>query len=132
VAAVIVAITAMPSAANAAPDKKRNDVDAIRALLVHDAIFAMPPHAAWWHGREDIIATMRKAGAIQLRHVLCVANGEPAIAWYVRDAESGRYRRSALEVITVDQAGIKQITAFVMPELFPRFGLPEDLGPTAG
>jgi RNA polymerase sigma-70 factor (ECF subfamily) len=110
---------------------ERNDVDAIRTLLVHDATFAMPPYAEWWQGREDIIAIMRKAGAVKLRHVSCVANGEPAIAWYLWDGESESYRPSAIEIMTVEEAGIRQITAFVMPELFPRFGLPEELRATA-
>ena len=30
----------------------RGDVDALRELLAEDAVFSMPPWAAWWRGRE--------------------------------------------------------------------------------
>ncbi|MFN8185619.1 MAG: hypothetical protein U0R69_00920 [Gaiellales bacterium] len=35
-----------------------------------------------------------------------------------------RYLPSALEVLTLDAARVKDITAFVYPELLPRFSLP--------
>ena len=33
----------------------RHDVEALRALLVEDAIFAMPPYPEWWQGRDAIV-----------------------------------------------------------------------------
>jgi RNA polymerase sigma-70 factor, ECF subfamily len=41
----------------------------------------------------------------------------------------GRFKASAVEVLTLEDSRIKDITAFVMPELFPRFGLPLELAP---
>ena len=106
---------------------ERNDVEAIRALLVEDAIFAMPPYPSWWRGRDAVIAMFAAAGAPRLRHIETRANGQPAVAWYVWDPQREAYAASALEVITVDGGRIEQITAFVSPALFSRFGLPDAL-----
>jgi RNA polymerase sigma-70 factor, ECF subfamily len=106
---------------------ERNDVEAIRALLVEDAIFAMPPYPRWWQGRDAVIAMFVAAGAPRLRHIRTSANAQPAIAWYVWDPDRDAYAASALEVITVDGGRIAQVTAFVSPALFGRFGLPDAL-----
>jgi RNA polymerase sigma-70 factor, ECF subfamily len=108
---------------------ERHDIEAIRALLVEEAIFAMPPYAEWWRGRDAIAALFAAAGTPRLRHVLTRANGQAAIAWYVWSSDRETYTASSLEVLTVEAARIKQITAFVSPALFPRFGLPKELAP---
>ena len=73
---------------------QRGDVDALRALLAEDAVFSMPPWSAWWRGRETI------AGFATVAHQTCGrstrrcrrrANGQPAVAYYKLDAESGRW-----------------------------------------
>jgi RNA polymerase sigma-70 factor, ECF subfamily len=105
---------------------ERHDVEAIRALLVRDAIFAMPPYPNWWHGRDAIADMFAGVGPVDVRHVITRANGQPAIGWYVRAAGRDAYAPSALEVLTLEPAGIAQITAFVAPALFARFGLPAE------
>jgi RNA polymerase sigma-70 factor, ECF subfamily len=110
---------------------ERNDVEAIRALLVEDAIFAMPPYPSWWQGRDEVLAAFAAAGAPRLRHIDTRANAQPAVAWYMWDPDREAYAASALEVFTVDGGRIAQITAFVSPALFPRFGLPDALPPHA-
>jgi RNA polymerase sigma-70 factor, ECF subfamily len=110
---------------------ERNDVEAIRALLVEDAIFAMPPYPSWWQGRDEVLAAFAAAGAPRLRHIETRANAQPAVAWYMWDPDREAYAASALEVFTVDGGRIAQITAFVSPALFPRFGLPDALPPHA-
>jgi RNA polymerase sigma-70 factor (ECF subfamily) len=106
---------------------ERNDIEAIRALLVEDAIFAMPPFPSWWQGRDAVLAVFAAAGAPRLRHIHTRANGQPAVAWYMWHPGREVYAASALEVITVDDGRIAQITAFVSPALFGRFGLPDAL-----
>jgi RNA polymerase sigma-70 factor, ECF subfamily len=106
---------------------ERNDFEAIRALLVEDAIFAMPPFPSWWQGRDAVLAMFAAVGAQRLRHIETRANGQPALAWYLWDPEREVYAASALEVITVDGERIAQITAFVSPALFGLFGLPDSL-----
>ena len=50
-----------------------------------------------------------------------------AVAYYIRDEQTGRYGAGALDVLTLDGAQIKELTAFVIPELFSLFGLPREL-----
>jgi RNA polymerase sigma-70 factor, ECF subfamily len=103
---------------------ERGDVDAIAALLAEDATFAMPPYARWWRGR-DVIAAF--AAEPVHRYLATQANGQPANAAYRWDPEDGRYIAEALELLTLEGTSVKEMTAFMTPELFPRFGLPEAL-----
>jgi len=107
----------------------RGDVESLRALLVEDAVFSMPPWAAWWRGRETI-AEFAKAAVefcAEARTVPARANGQVAIAYYQLDADSGRFAPAAIDVLSFEGAQIKEITAFVTPRIFPRFGLPPEL-----
>jgi RNA polymerase sigma-70 factor, ECF subfamily len=107
---------------------RSGDVDALRTLLAEDAVLSMPPWPAWWVGRETIAAFARSAveACPEARHLLTHANGQPALASYARDHE-GRFVASAIDVFTFEDGLIKEITAFVNPELLPRFGLPAEL-----
>jgi RNA polymerase sigma-70 factor (ECF subfamily) len=105
------------------------DVEALAALLAEDATFSMPPWSSWWRGRETIAGFAKEAAEFcaQARPLPTRANGQPAVAYYSLDAETGRYLPAAIDVITLDGARIKEITAFIMPEAFPGFGLPAEL-----
>jgi RNA polymerase sigma-70 factor, ECF subfamily len=111
----------------------RGDFDAVAALLAEDAVFSMPPWASWWQGREAVAELGRIAAeseaCLESRPVLTRANGQPALAYYGLDVATGRWVASALDVITLEGATIKEITAFVTPQIFPRFGLPTELTP---
>jgi RNA polymerase sigma-70 factor, ECF subfamily len=109
----------------------RGDVDALRALLAEDAVFSMPPWSSWWRGRETIAGFAKTAAEFcaESRTVPTRANGQPAVAYYHLDAETGRYLPAAIDVVSLEGALIKEITAFVIPEIFPRFGLPAELSP---
>jgi RNA polymerase sigma-70 factor (ECF subfamily) len=107
----------------------RGDVDAVRELLAEDAVFSMPPWPSWWRGRDTIAAFAEEAVqycAVSIP-VPVTANAQPALAYYHLDAETGTYRASALDVLTFDGTSITEITAFVTPEAFARFGLPDEL-----
>jgi RNA polymerase sigma-70 factor (ECF subfamily) len=109
----------------------RGDVEALRSLLAEDAVFSMPPWASWWRGR-DTIAGFAKAAAefcAGSRAVPTHANGQVAIAYYHLDADTGRCLPAAIDVLAFEGALIKEITAFVTPGIFPRFGLPPELAP---
>jgi RNA polymerase sigma-70 factor (ECF subfamily) len=103
---------------------QRGDVDAIAGMLADDATFAMPPFPAWWRGREVIAAF---AAEPVHRYLPARANGQPANAAYRWDEQQGCYVAEALEVLTLEGSRIAAMTAFMMPEVFPRFGLPETL-----
>ena len=49
------------------------------------------------------------------------------IAWYLWDAQHERHVAVSLEVLALEGARVREITAFVLPELFPQFGLPAEL-----
>jgi RNA polymerase sigma-70 factor (ECF subfamily) len=109
----------------------RGDVDAVAALLAEDAAFSMPPWASWWQGRETIAGFAKTAVEIcaEARPVPTRANGQPAVAFYALDAETGRYLPAAIDVLTLEGTLIKEITAFFTPEIFPHFGLPAEHTP---
>jgi RNA polymerase sigma-70 factor, ECF subfamily len=109
----------------------RGDADALRALLAEDAAFSMPPWTSWWRGRETIAGFAPTAAelCVDSRSLPTRANGQPAVAHYHLDEETGRFRPAAIEVLTLEDALIKEMTSFVMPEAFPRFGLPPALEP---
>ena len=109
----------------------RGDVDALAALLAEDAVFSMPPWAAWWQGRETIagFAPHAKEACAKARTIPIRLNGQPAVAYYGLDAETGRQVPMAVDVLTLEGDRIREITAFILPEMFPRLGLPEAFGP---
>jgi RNA polymerase sigma-70 factor, ECF subfamily len=104
----------------------RGDVDAIAAMLAEDATFAMPPYPSWWRGRDVISAF---ASDPVHRYLPAHANGQPANAAYRWDSESSSYVAEALEVLTLEGSLVKEMTAFMMPHLFARFGLPDEISP---
>ena len=107
----------------------RGDVDAVRALLTEDATFSMPPWSSWWRGRDTVAGFAKEAAefcaaslAVPLR-----ANGQLAVAYYHLNADTGMYLPAAIDVLTLEGVLIREITAFITPEVFSRFGLPAQL-----
>ena len=109
---------------------ERDDVDAIVALLSEDAKFSMPPYPDWYRGREAISNSWLMPGGPppRLRYLATSANGQPALATYCLDANSSSYMPIALDVLTLRGPRIAEVAAFRTPEVFPRFGLPSELG----
>jgi RNA polymerase sigma-70 factor (ECF subfamily) len=107
----------------------RGDVDAVKALLAEDAVFSMPPWSMWWRGRDTIaaFAPQAKETCADARALPIRVNGQPAVAYYCEDADTGRHLPLAIDVLTLEGALIKEITAFITPEIFPRLGLPAEL-----
>jgi RNA polymerase sigma-70 factor (ECF subfamily) len=103
---------------------ERGDVAAISAMLADDATFAMPPYALWWRGR-DVVAAF--AAEPVHRYLPTRANGQPANATYRWNPERRLYVAEALEVLTLHGTQVKEMTAFMTPEIFHRFALPEAL-----
>jgi RNA polymerase sigma-70 factor (ECF subfamily) len=106
---------------------ERRDVEALTALLVEDATFAMPPFPNWFRGREAVIEFIASTGTPRLRHRLTQANGQPAVAWYLWSPSSGGFVPTSLEVLTLDGGQVRGIVAFVLPERFELYGLPSEL-----
>ena len=109
---------------------ERGEVDAILALLAEDATFAMPPYASWYRGRDAVAESWLMPGGPppRLRYVPTRANGQPAVGTYCLDPESGSYVPIALDVLTLRGHEIAEVIAFRTPDVFRRFGLPDELG----
>jgi RNA polymerase sigma-70 factor (ECF subfamily) len=131
----------------------RCDVDAVVAMLSEDATWSMPPMSTWYRGREALVAFLTESplsGEWRWRRVPAHANGQLAVGSYSWDAESERYLPFALDVLTLDDEGISEVTSFITrsapaperqhlarwPEepadprriaVFNRFGLPDEL-----
>jgi RNA polymerase sigma-70 factor, ECF subfamily len=114
------------------------DIDAMAAMLVEDATFAMPPLPHWFRGREAVIGFLATTGEPNLRHLPARANGQPAVGWYLWDPASELYKPASLEVLGVARGRVREITAFLgrmcagseiglLPNLFALFELPAEL-----
>lgn len=122
---------------------ERCDVDAFTALLVEDATFAMPPLTTWYTPRETIATWARESslsGAWRWRTVLTSANAQPALAFYAWDDPAGAYLPFALNVLSLRDGLVSDVTAFIVrsigapePEAYVRFPeQPMDRGRLAG
>ena len=108
---------------------ERGDTRSLLALLAEDAVFSMPPYPGWCRGRDALADSWLMPGGPppRLRYLPTRANGQPAVAAYVLSDDRTAYLPLALDVLTLREGSIAEITAFRTPELFPRFGLPEAL-----
>ena len=115
---------------------ERGDVDGIVALLAEEATITMPPMATWFQGDGVVVFLTEWAfsgraynaeGNRRVRVLPTHANGQPAIATYAWNDEAGCYLPTVLQVLTFDGGRIGEITGFVDPSVFPRFGLPASL-----
>jgi RNA polymerase sigma-70 factor, ECF subfamily len=107
------------------------DMPALAALLREDVALEMPPLATWFSGREtalDYLALNMFTTAGRVRLVPVAANGQPAFAAYLREAD-GVYRAHAMIVLTMTGTLITRIVIFLEAELFRLFGLPREHGP---
>jgi RNA polymerase sigma-70 factor, ECF subfamily len=105
---------------------QRYDVDALVALLRHDATLSMPPIPGWVSGPAAIGRFLRGRGAACAgsRLVRTRANGRPALGLY-RPAPGGGYEPFAIQVVEVAGGRIAALHAFVEPRLFRLFDVPD-------
>jgi RNA polymerase sigma-70 factor (ECF subfamily) len=111
---------------------ERSDVDAVVAMLAHEATIAMPPDPTWYRGREAIATFLQDtvfASGARWRLRPVGANGQLAFGEYRWNETTKRFVGRAILVLTIVDAMIADVTAFGTPELFPHFGLPDQLKP---
>ena len=109
---------------------ERNDVDAVVAMLAEDARMTMPPLPSWYSGRDRIAVFLRGyalSDSKRWRLVPTSANGQPALAGYLWDERAEAFAPYCLYVLSLREGQIDEITAFVTPETFQPFGLPESI-----
>jgi RNA polymerase sigma-70 factor, ECF subfamily len=94
---------------------QRGDVSRVVSMLAEDAAWSMPPLATWYRGREipDFLRVGPLSGDWRWRHLPARANGQAAVGVYSWDAGEGTYLPFALDVLTLEGARIKEVTAFI-------------------
>jgi RNA polymerase sigma-70 factor, ECF subfamily len=110
---------------------ERCDVDTFADMLVQDATFAMPPLATWYAPRETVVSWARQFslnGTWRWKGVLVRANAQPAIGFYSWDDDAGAYLPFALNVLSLRDALVRDVTAFIVraigapePDAYIRF-----------
>jgi RNA polymerase sigma-70 factor (ECF subfamily) len=109
---------------------ERHDVDTVVAMLADDARMTMPPQPSWYLGRDAIATFLRRwplspKKRFRLRPIS--ASGQPALAGYIWDEQANAFEAEGILVLTFREDRIEEITAFRTPEVFPFFGLPQQL-----
>jgi RNA polymerase sigma-70 factor (ECF subfamily) len=113
---------------------ERGDVDALAAMLTDDATIAMPPMPTWYRGREAVAGFLQRlplAPDMRWRVTPVRANGQLAFGFYLWDEETSSFAAHDVIVLTLDGALISDLTAFLTPEAFDRFGLPAEWSASA-
>ncbi|MFE9691138.1 sigma-70 family RNA polymerase sigma factor [Micromonospora sp. NPDC005806] len=108
------------------------DADALVALLIEDVTWSMPPMPHWYRGIEAVMDFARSAPlgpCGSWRHLPAGANGQPAVAGYLRRAGTGPYLPWSIDVLTLRGHRIAEITSFVGAAYVAAFGLPDSLTP---
>jgi RNA polymerase sigma-70 factor, ECF subfamily len=105
---------------------ERADIDGLVELLTEDIAWAMPPFRTWYRGLDDVIPFLEEYPLTdRWRHFPARANGQPAVGCYLWDAEQRHYAACVIDVLTLRGDHIAEVTGFMTPRLFARFGLPD-------
>ncbi|MFH8463497.1 RNA polymerase subunit sigma-70 [Streptomyces sp. NPDC017991] len=111
----------------------RADIDAMVELVREDAVLTMPPNPFWFTSRDALFAFVRPnldpaspTFVGHWRHLPVRANGQLAVAGYLRRPGTSVFRAQLIDVLRIEEGRIAQITTFE-PHLFEAFGLPTTL-----
>jgi RNA polymerase sigma-70 factor (TIGR02960 family) len=96
---------------------ERADVQGLAALLHEDVRFTMPPQPGTWVGRDRVVGSWVEGGFGEgmfgsMRCVVTRANGQPAVACYVRRPGDDAYTPLAIDVLRIEEGAVKDITTF--------------------
>jgi RNA polymerase sigma-70 factor, ECF subfamily len=96
---------------------ERADAQGLAALLHEDVRFTMPPQPGTWVGRDRVVGSWVEGGFGEgmfgsMRCVVTRANGQPAVACYVRRPGDDAYTPLALDVLRIEEGAVKDITTF--------------------
>jgi RNA polymerase sigma-70 factor, ECF subfamily len=98
-----------------------SDIDRVVELLTEDATWSMPPCPVWFRGIETVSAFLTDYPLNERwRHIPTRANGQLAVGCYMWDGE--RYAAAVLDVLTLRGDKVADVTAFLAPWVFTRFG----------
>jgi len=105
---------------------ERGDVDLLLSLLTQDVTWSMPPLPHWYRGTAAVtqFATTVAFACGSWQHVPITANGQPAVASYLRAPGDDVHRAWSIDVLTFRGDRVADLTAFIGAEHFEAFGLP--------
>jgi RNA polymerase sigma-70 factor (ECF subfamily) len=106
---------------------QNRDVDVLIALLTEDVTWSMPPHPHWYQGLPavlDFATRLPLSSCGQWRTLNITANGQPAVASYLSRDGVDPYPAWAVNVLTLRDDRVADITSFIGLEHFIRLGLP--------
>jgi RNA polymerase sigma-70 factor, ECF subfamily len=107
---------------------ERSDIDGLVALLTEDVAWTMPPFRTWYRGLDAVIPLLEEYPlSDRWRHLPTHANGQPAVGCYLWDSEQRHYVAAVIDVLTLRGDRIAEVTGFMTPRHFARFGLPDRL-----
>jgi RNA polymerase sigma-70 factor (ECF subfamily) len=110
---------------------ERADAEGLAALMHEDVRFSMPPTPGVWTGRSTVVQAWIDGGFGSetfgsMRCVVTRANGQPAVAAYVRKPGDSAYGPLAIDVLRVQDGLVTEIVTFD-GALFEHFDLPATL-----
>ncbi|GAA4539245.1 RNA polymerase subunit sigma-70 [Amycolatopsis samaneae] len=119
------------------------DEDALAQLLREDVRCGhqagaggwMGPEPTWYGGLAEVLEgwapALRGPDALDFAMRFTRANGQPAVATYIRwPSAGGRFEPFALDVLSIVEGKVAEVVNFV-PAVFPSFGLPASLAADA-
>ena len=115
---------------------ERLDAAGMAALMHEDVRFSMPPAPDVWTGRSTVLKAWIDGGfGVEafgsMRCVMTRANGQPAVAGYVRKPGDLVYEPLAIDVLRLQDGVIIEVVTFDRA-LFQHFDLPATLDATVG
>jgi len=115
---------------------ERADADGLAALMHEDVRFSMPPTPGVWTGRSTVVQGWIDGGFGSeafgsMRCVVTGANGQPAVAGYVRKPGDAVYEPLAIDVLQVQDGVVTEIVTFDRA-VFEHFDLPATLSAAVG
>ena len=110
---------------------ERVDLEGLAALLHEEAQFSMPPEPGVWTGKDSVVACWAEGGfgSEAFGSVRCVttrANGQPAVAVFVRLPGEPVYEPLTLEVLRFRDGAVIDVVNFSR-SVYRYFGLPANL-----
>jgi RNA polymerase sigma-70 factor (ECF subfamily) len=109
------------------------DVDGLMDLLAEDARITMPPLPAWYDGRAAVrgfFAERMFRNEWRLRRT--AANGQLAVAAWMRAPGAEAFTVSSLVVLTVRGRQLSALDGFLDPAMYEAFGLPAEVPDRSG
>src|SRR3990170_2881127 len=110
---------------------ERADAEGLAALMHEDVRFSMPPTPGVWTGRSTVVQGWIDGGFGSeafgsMRCVVTRANGQPAVAGYVRKPGDTAHEPLAIDVLRVQDGVVTEIVTFD-GAVFEHFDLPATL-----